>query len=736
MFFEEIFGNCRGYLCIHVISGGNHSEEFFSYPEEVPIAQELIRGNATKKGVNIYFYPVLFKSENSGLKVDGESNVAFAPVVSADLNMTSPVLVTPTPDLITESSRGRYQAYWLRADATTVITPLSVDGIVQCDFKLRRVPSTYNWKYHGEAWKIKIIDPSQLNTCDKVRKRYDLYGEQFEQLFRSTDRWSLARICGRLGATVQEVFLVLWGSQLLHSGTDALSYARTTLDGNDATVSIGTLYRESVNAVAACKVPSLLSDDELRSRGTTPSGFVERYVSWASSCTDSPLQYHVAGALTILSSLLCPHLRLDTSFGAFRPNLWFMILAGTTTTRKSTSMRLAVRLLEDVHDDPILATDGTPEGIISELSDRDGKSSLFYRDEITGLIEAMTRKDYLAGMMEALTKLYDGEKEKRTLRRQTITVTDPNLVILSGGIRNKMAEILDAKHIGSGFLPRFLVVSGWTGVEDMKPIGPPEETVSDIRDSLVVELTRLYKHFSKRPAVHEIDGSNVFAASSSKARIVHLGATDPAWNRIRRLESDVRDMGLSSENPDIFGPIYERMMNSIIKVAMLIAADRYVKELGDSDGPGLHTDDSDGGVCTSGDSVGRLAGKATKGTKGTKVPASISGKDRPVGPKVIITLDDIVTAISYADIWIESVYEIAANIDDKPTEDERKVEAIEKFIVQSDREIPRSDLMRRFRLRASQMNEIEATLIQRGAVIATKIEGKKTLYRPSIQDVV
>lgn len=686
-FFKEVFGNCRGYLCIHVISGGSHSEEYFSYPEDVPIAQEFVRGFATKKGVNVYFYPVLFKDEDSS----SAGAVACAPVVSADLNMVSPVLVTPIPDLIVETSRGRYQAYWYKEGGgknETVVTPLSVNGIVDVGSgrELRRVPSTYNWKYHGDPWKIKLIDSAALDTCDKVRKRYDLYGESFDSLFRSGDRWSLARFSGRLGASTQEVFLVLLGAQLRHMGVSTNPTESIVADSTDDSVPIGTLYREAGNAVAASKVPSLLSDDELRSSSRIGrNGFVERYVSWASTCTDSPSQYHIAGALTILSSLLCPHLRLDTSFGAFRPNLWFLILAGTTITRKSTSMRLAVRLLEEVHNDPILATDGTPEGIISELSDRDGKSSLFLRDEITGFIEAMTRKDYLAGMLEVLTKLYDGEKEKRTLRRQTIEVKDPNLVILSGGIKNKMAEILDAKHIGSGFLPRFLVVSGWTGVEDMKAIGPPTETSSEFRDMLINELTVLYKQFSGRPAQGEVDGHNIFQAGG-RAKINHVSATDDAWNRIRRLETDVREMGLSSESPDIFGPIYERMMNSIIKVAILIAADRIVRE-----------------------------GKSA----------------------VELSLDDIVIAISYSDVWIESVYELARNIDDKPTEDELKVESIEKFIVTSSNPsgVTRSELMRRFRMRASNMNDIEATLIQRGTVAVTKLDGKKTIYRASTSEV-
>ena len=124
-------------------------------------------------------------------------------------------------------------------------------------------------------------------------------------------------------------------------------------------------------------------------------------------------------------------------------------------------------------DDFLMGTEGSPEGILTELQDRDGKASIFHRDEITGFIDAAVRKEYNAGILQSLTSLYDGRPEKRTLRSGTINVKKPRLIIWCGGIKTQMQEAVTIEHIRSGFLPRFIVVSGTTTSDQLRPIGPP-----------------------------------------------------------------------------------------------------------------------------------------------------------------------------------------------------------------------------------------------------------------------
>src|SRR5262249_6869780 len=83
--------------------------------------------------------------------------------------------------------------------------------------------------------------------------------------------------------------------------------------------------------------PPLVTDVERKDIANDPS-FIERYIDWAKSLGDAAEQYHQGGAFIALSSLLSGSVVLPTSFGEILPNIWVMVLADTTITRKSTAM--------------------------------------------------------------------------------------------------------------------------------------------------------------------------------------------------------------------------------------------------------------------------------------------------------------------------------------------------------------------------------------------------------------
>jgi hypothetical protein len=195
------------------------------------------------------------------------------------------------------------------------------------------------------------------------------------------------------------------------------------------------------------KLTEALLTDEERSLAEKSSTIVEEYIDWAKDLGDAAWQYHQAGAFVILSSLLAGSVRLPTSYGTVVPNLWFMILADTTLTRKTTAMDVAMDVIQEIDSDAVLATDGSIEGLFTSLSMRPGRPSVFLRDEFSGLLESMSRKDYYAGMAETLTKLYDGKFQKRVLRKETIEVRDPVLIVFAGGIRERVLGLLTHEHV-------------------------------------------------------------------------------------------------------------------------------------------------------------------------------------------------------------------------------------------------------------------------------------------------
>lgn len=400
--------------------------------------------------------------------------------------------------------------------------------------------------------------------------------------------------------------------------------------------------------------------------------FIDRYVEYGWSVTDAPRQYHVAGGAVILSAIICPHVTLPAQHTKIRPNLWAMILAGTTVTRKSTSADLAVRTLGEVlsTDDYLMGTDGSPEGILTELQERDGKASLFHRDEITGFIESATKKEYNAGILQALTSLYDGRQEKRTLRSGTIIVKKPRLILWCGGIKSQMQEVLSIEHIRSGFIPRFIVVSGTTTSDQIRPIGPPVDTdeIDSVKSRIVDELYSIVDFWMPKPKVQQM----TLGSTTTKRTVMQgereMTATPEAWDRMKWLTFDAVKLGENSSSPDIYTPMYVRLADSVIKIAILLTGAR---------------------------------------------------------KSLTIEFNDVCQAIRLADIFAESATDFARGVEQAPDINpwEKKADKILKYIRDKHpAPVNRSEIMRRFHVKAHDIADVEQTLIQRGHI---KLSAKK-----------
>lgn len=394
--------------------------------------------------------------------------------------------------------------------------------------------------------------------------------------------------------------------------------------------------------------------------------FIDRYVEYGWSVTDAPRQYHVAGGAVILSAIICPHVTLPAQHTKIRPNLWAMILAGTTVTRKSTSADLAVRTLGEVLsiEDYLMGTDGSPEGILTELQERDGKASLFHRDEITGFIESATKKEYNAGILQALTSLYDGRQEKRTLRSGTIIVKKPRLILWCGGIKSQMQEVLSIEHIRSGFIPRFIVVSGTTTSDQIRPIGPPVDTdeVDSVKSRIVDELYSIVDFWMPKPKVQQM----TLGSTTTKRTIMQgereMTATPEAWDRMKWLTFDAVKLGENSSSPDIYTPMYVRLADSVIKIAILLTGAR---------------------------------------------------------KSLTVEFNDICQAIRLADIFVDSATDFARGVEQAPDINpwEKKADKILKYIRDKHpAPVPRQDIMRRFHVKSKDLGDVEQTMIMRGHI--------------------
>lgn len=717
-FFKVLFGSNSGYLCLGFLRKSEYSEKFYQYPEELDKVHQAV---ASMRGThNVYFCPQLLSSKSRT-----KETVEICTTAWADLDTCDPTNMLVPPTLTVESSPGRWQAYWVLEDPDD---PYEVESLCKkiayyhayqgCDrsgwdlTQLLRVPFTINHKYsdgpivaiqNATRARYRLEDfnaypPITETTAESFPFPRDLgsttgndvlerYTEQIPVHTRdyfdkvpsgdwSKSLWALEMICFESGMSKEEVYIVCRDSA-------CNKYKRDNKDPKKLWIEVCKAYiRNEENKKLLTPEPELvtklLTESERQSISSTQvDSFVDKYIKWASSLGDAAVQYHQAGAFVILSGLLAGRVNLPTSFGTIKPNVWFMLLADTTLTRKSTAMDIAMDLLMDVDSEPLLATDGTIEGMMGGLSTRPGVPSIFLRDEFSGFLEQLSKKDYYAGMAETLTKLYDGKTQKRMLKKEVIEVRDPTFIVFAGGIKNRVCALLTNEMVSSGFIPRFIFITAESSTDNIQEMGPPSSVNTSERESLLSDMRLMAKHYKGEPKM--VIGPVVNGKTTMRyefASPFNAILTPDAWSRYNRLERDMMNIGIKSENADIVTPTYDRLCKSGLRVAVLLAA---------------------------------------------------SEKLVDYGTPVRVELSHILRSVAYIEEWKQYTDEVLSKIG--KTTYERLLEKILGNIKRVPG-ISRSSLMQNYHLNSRDANLVFQTLEERGQIISRKV-GKGTTYTPS-----
>lgn len=542
-------------------------------------------------------------------------------LVWADLDTCEPSTVDPPPSVIIQTSPSRWQAIWrMEIEVAPEIASnyskriayaYSQDGADPSGWdltQLLRVPLTYNFKYPNkelktvpkveleqalellvpaalfEALPVVVIEddtadddvPTELPEVEAVIYKYhtSLKNTKFNTLFTqdleidddwSRSLWHLINICIEAGMSRTETFAIAAASK-------CNKYARDNRP-------IRYLWREVVkadesqtklNVITAnfqpIRLPELITEEEINKLQPT---FIDQYKNWAVEATDAVPQFHELSAFISLSGISASGLKLETSYGEQIPNLWGLILGDSTLTRKTTAMRMVIDLLTEIDDEVILATDGSAEGLLTGLGDRPHRISLFYKDEIAGFFESMNKKDYLAGMKETLTQLYDVPNfYTRRLRKEVIAIRRPIFIFFGGGIKDKTYELIDEQYILSGFLPRFLIVSGNTDISRIRRTGPGNTKSSTGREAIKSHLADMRELYQRQKGV-TIAGQDVFAPD-----ITDVVLNPKAWDRYGDIEMLMANTASESAFAPVALPTFERLSRSLLKMATLLAAAR------------------------------------------------------------------------------------------------------------------------------------------------------------------
>lgn len=710
-FFKLVTGRATGYFCISALTRDvtkRMTEYFFNLPTEFEGMLEKIEELAHEE-VDLYFCPHTFNTQERLKKY-----VEYTPSVWADLDECRPEEVEPQPSVSWQTSPGRFQALWL---LDGVVDPHQAEHISKriayayadrgCDksgwdiSQLLRIPGTKNYKYidtdsgpvdvfllgmqpmmyRADEFAHEDVEISIATTLPFPKSLPNKTGRELIdgklgrvtkttlELFEnvptkdwSGSLWQLMMQCFEAGMEKEEVLVVARDAACNKYARDGRSDEYVW---NDVCRALDA-HNEQLNRLTIIKkAPDDLLTPEEYERVADVRTFVEDYIDWASSLGDAATQYHQGGAFIILSSLLAGSVHLPTSFGKIIPNLWFMILADTTLTRKSTAMDIATDLLVEVESDAVMATDGSIEGLMQGLSTRPGRPSMFLRDEFSGLLEQITKKDYYAGMAEVLTKLYDGKLQKRMLRKEIIEVRDPVLIVFAGGIRNRVQQLLKFDHISSGFIPRFLFLTAESDASRVQPLGPPTDLDMSGRTELIEAMVDMKNHYAVEDLYELPTGVKI-----PKRRVTDAYLTPEAWKRYNQFEKGMLEAGLKTERPELMTPLFDRLAKSTLKAAILLAATRQREQ------------------------------------------------------DVRIDIDDILLAMRYAMGWRDYAIDVINGVGKTATENQ--IDTIYNGIVRTPG-ISRGVLMRNYHLTAREADAIFETLDQRGLINKSKV-GKGMVY--------
>ena len=193
-----------------------------------------------------------------------------------------------------------------------------------------------------------------------------------------------------------------------------------------------------------------------------PNGWLKVYCERSSALTDAPASFHLVAGLTVLSAVA----PVDMALGGALPeagmhfNMWGMVVGDQGDSRKTTSLRLGMKLLREADPERVGQQPGSAEGFVESLAQQ--PQQLLYYGDLGQLFQATQARrggNYFSQLKGFLLPAFDCERISRRTKRGIDLVEEPRLSMLGGVNRPIIEQNTDPEDYGSGLMSRWFIMT-------------------------------------------------------------------------------------------------------------------------------------------------------------------------------------------------------------------------------------------------------------------------------------
>jgi len=183
---------------------------------------------------------------------------------------------------------------------------------------------------------------------------------------------------------------------------------------------------------------------------------------------ESPDTFHFWVGLSMIASTLERSVWVDMSYYVLYPNLYIILVSDAAICRRTTAVRMGVKLLEKQEKPPyIFAQKITPEALIGALCNQcqiDGEGNILKDSAAVVVAEELSvflgKEAYASGLISILTSLYDcGDEWPYETRSRGVEIAYNTCVNLIGASSPEWLRLaIPADAVGGGFTSRIVFV--------------------------------------------------------------------------------------------------------------------------------------------------------------------------------------------------------------------------------------------------------------------------------------